>query len=162
MNHIIDLVIQNKDNNITSNIEVEPECTISLTHKLITFEINIKKPEIIRKNITFRNKTNFDAKSFIDTCLNEIARLNVNCECERGNNQPEEQYCVSCFTAQSENILSTRYNEKCPIIEKTIREYEKSKWFNNELKAAKKCRKNMEDKWKRKKTAENWNNYKKS
>ena len=42
MNHIIDLIIQNKNKNITSNIEVEPECTISLTHNLITFEINFK------------------------------------------------------------------------------------------------------------------------
>ena len=48
------------------------------------------------------------------------------------------------------------YNKKI----KTIREHEKSKWFNNELRAAKKCRRHMEDKWKRNKTAENWNNYK--
>ena len=160
MNHIIDLVIHSKNKKITSNIEVEPECTISLTHKLITFEIEFNKLENKRKKIIFRNKKNFDPKQFIETCTEEITRIEKTCECSRS--QQEEQACVSCFTAQSKKILLTRYNEKCPIIEKMIKEHERAKWFNNEVKEAKKQRRKMENKWRKNRTTENWNNYKRT
>ena len=161
MNHIIDLVIHTKNKKITNNIEVEPECTISPTHKLITFEIDFKKSENTKKKIIFRNKKNFDSKQYIETCTEEITRMEKTCECGR-RSQQEQQSCVSCFTAHSKKILSDRYNEKCPLIEKTIKEYERAKWFNNEVKEAKKQRRKMEDKWKRNKTTENWNNYKRT
>ena len=116
MNHIIDLVIHTKDKKITRNVEVEPECTISPTHKLITFEIDFEKSENTKKKIIFRNKKNFDAKQFIENCTEEITRMEKKCECRKS--QQKEQSCVSCFTANSKKILATRYNEKCPEIEK--------------------------------------------
>ena len=58
-NHIIDLIIHNQNKVITSNIEIEPECTISPVHKLITFQINIRIQENVRKKIIYRNKNNF-------------------------------------------------------------------------------------------------------
>ena len=158
-NHIIDLIIHNKDKKITKNIDVEPECTISPMHKLIFFEIDFKKSENIMKKIIFRNKKNFDAQLFLDTCVNETTRTEKICLC-RKSSQLNRQTCVSCFTEHSKNILSTKYNEKCPIKEKIIKEYEGSKWFNNEIREAKKQRRKIEDKWKRNKTVDNWNNYK--
>ena len=159
-NHIIDLIIHNKKNGITENVEIEPECTISPIHKLITFDINMKKSENIKKRITYRNKKNFDAKNFIDECTNEISRMNSNCGCEKRQNRHEQQLCVSCYTENSKKIMSAKYNEKCPEIEKIITVRERSKWYNSELYEVKKQRRRLEDKWKRKKTIENWNNYK--
>ena len=160
--HIIDLVIHNKRGGITSNIEIEPECLISPSHKLITFEIDTKKTENMKKKITLRNKNNFDAKNFIDECTNEISKMNTNCECEKRRNHQGEQTCVSCHTVNSKKIMLTKYNEKCPEIEKTITVRERAKWYNSELNEAKKQKRKMEDKWKRNKTTENWNNFKKT
>ena len=56
--------------------------------------------------------------------------------------------------------MSTKYNEMCPEIEKSIIIREKTKWFNSEIKEAKKYRRKMEDKWKRNKSVENWEIYK--
>ena len=160
-NHIIDLVIHNKRGGIASNIEIEPECLISPTHKLITFEIDTKKTENIKKKIIYRNKDNFDAKNFIDECTNEISRMNMNCECEERSHQ-REQICVSCHTEKSKKIMLTKYNERCPENEKTITVRERAKWYNSELNEVKKQKRKMEYKWKRNKTIENWNNFKKT
>ena len=160
-NHIIDLIIHNKRSEITSNIEIEPECTISLTHKLITFQIDTKKTEIVKKRIIYRNKNNFDAKNFIDECTNEISSINMNCECEKRRNY-QEQICVSCYTENSKDIMSSKYNEKCPEIEKIVTVRERAKWYNIELSEARKQKRKMEDKWKRNKSTENWNNYKRA
>ena len=124
-NHIIDLVIQNERGGIASNIEIEPECLISPTHKLITFEIDTKKTENIKKKIIYRNKDNFDAKNFIDECTNEISRMNMNCECEERSHQ-REQICVSCHTEKSKKIMLTKYNERCPENEKNYNRTGKS------------------------------------
>ena len=159
--HIIDLVIHNKRGGITSNIEIEPECLISPTHKLITFEIDTKKTENIKKKIIYRNKDNFDAKNFIDECTNEISRMNMNCECEERSHQ-REQICVTCHTEKSKKIMLTKYNERCPENEKTITVRERAKWYNSELNEVKKQKRKMEYKWKRNKTIENWNNFKKT
>ena len=160
-NHIIDLVIHNKRGGIASNIEIEPECLISPTHKLITFEIDTKKTENIKKKIIYRNKDNFDAKNFIDECTNEISRMNMNCECEERSHQ-REQICVTCHTEKSKKIMLTKYNERCPENEKTITVRERAKWYNSELNEVKKQKRKMEYKWKRNKTIENWNNFKKT
>ena len=107
-NHIIDLIIHNKDTRMTSGIEIEPECTISPVHKLITFEIDIKKSENNKKKIVYRNKENFNAKNFIDECTDNIKRANIICECENRQNNREIQICVSCFTTHSKEIMSTK------------------------------------------------------
>ena len=41
--HTIDLVIHHKDSKTIKNIEVEPDCSISPIHKMITFAIDMKK-----------------------------------------------------------------------------------------------------------------------
>ena len=94
----------------------------------------------MKKKITLRNKNNFDAKNFIDECTNEISKMNTNCECEKRRNHQGEQTCVSCHTVNSKKIMLTKYNEKCPEIEKTITVRERAKWYNSELNEAKKTK----------------------
>ena len=64
--HIIDLVIHCEDSNLVNNIEVEPDFGICKVHKLNTFGIDINNSKILKKWITYRDKTNFDAAAFID------------------------------------------------------------------------------------------------
>ena len=159
-NHIIDLIIHNKSKKITKKIEIEPECTISPVHKLITFEIDIKKSAAIRKKITYRNRKNFNAENFINECINDVSKMTIKCECKKSQEKQEEQRCVSCYTAISKKIMSNKYDEKCPEIEKLITSREKAKWYNKDLNEAKKLRRKLEDKWKRHRSLENWNSYK--
>ena len=47
-------------------------------------------------------------------------------------------------------------------MKKTITVRERAKWYNSELNEVKKQKRKMEYKWKRNKTIENWNNFKKT
>ena len=165
-NHIIDLVIQNKNNKIVNQVEVEPECAISPVHKLILFNINVWKNCTMIKTTTYRSKTNFNAEKFIDECSTEIheyGEMNLQCNCELGNNCRNKKVCVNCFTKYSKNIMSSNYNNKCQEVTKQIKVKENAKWYNSELREARKNKRKMEDKWKRSKKEkknENWSLYK--
>ena len=109
LNHTIDLVIQSKNNKIVSDIDVEPECTISPVHKLVSFDINIWKSSTMKKIITYRNKTNFDAEKFIEESLKEIRESDLKCECNLENTQIEDQNCVNCIADSSRNTLTSTW-----------------------------------------------------
>ena len=73
-NHIIDLVIQNKENKMVHGVEIEPECVTSPMHKSVLFNINIQKINVQKKIITYRDKTNFDAELFIEKSVDDIKK----------------------------------------------------------------------------------------
>ena len=114
------------------------------------------------KIITYRNKTNFDAEKFIEESLKEIRESDLKCECNLENTQIEDQNCVNCIADSSRNVLASNYNDKCPEVTKQITDKEHAKWFNSELREAKKKKRRMEDKWKRRKKPndEYWSLYK--
>ena len=63
--HIIDLVIHHEDHKLKKkNVEVEPDCTISPFHRLITYRIDVRS-DVLRKKIICRDRTGFDAEKFI-------------------------------------------------------------------------------------------------
>ena len=162
-NHIIDLVIQNKNNKIVSQIKVEPECVVSPVHKLVHFSVGIWKRSTMLKTITYRNTTNFDATEFIDKSSKEIREINLRCKCNLGKNCTNEQRCVNCYTSDSKEIFVLNYNDRCPEVTKQIKVRENTKWYNNELRKLKKNKRKTEDKWKRSlrsKSQENWLLYK--
>ena len=146
-NHIIDLVIHIKTSKLVSDLMIEPECDLSPVHKLVLFNINIWINNITTKRITYRNKTNFDAEEMIDKSMAEIRRNNLQCECIRRN----PQTCVCCFTKNSKTIMTNNYNNICPEETKDIIVRESAKWYNRELREAKKNKRKMEDRWKRSK-----------
>ena len=158
-NHIIDLVIQTKNNKLVSELMVEPECTISPVHKHILFKIDVWKSSTMKKKITYRKKTNLEAEKLIDKSIIEIRENNLQCECTRRNTQ----ICVDCFTNSSKNIMAHNYNDMCPVVTSEIIVKENAKWYNSDLREAKKNKRKMEDKWKRAKNSkknEYWNLFK--
>ena len=158
--HIIDLVIQSKSNRFVSELVIEPECTISPVHKLIIFSTNIWRSGNMTKKITYRNKTNYEAEKFIEKSMSEIREIN-NLVCENCGRNP--QNCVNCFTERSKTIMAYNYNNMCPMETREIVVRENAKWYNSELREAKKNKRKMEDKWKRSKKSmksECWNLFK--
>ena len=164
-NHIIDLIIQNKDAKIIKQLDVEPDCSISPVHKMVNFNINIWNSTKKTKTITYRNKTNFEAERFIVKCSTEIRAADLKCDCYFSGRSATDQVCVNCFTRSNKTILTDNYNDNCPKATKQIIEKENSKWYNGELCVAKKKKRKMEDKWRRSKNLkrnENWELYKKA
>ena len=94
--HIIDLVIHHKDHKLIKNVEVEPDCTISPFHRLITYCIDVRRSDVLRKKIICKDKTGFDAEKFIEDSIVKIRSEDVRCECTpnilSGNHDP----CVNC------------------------------------------------------------------
>ena len=152
--HIIDLVIHHNEQRIIKNIEVEPECAISPFHKMIIFDIDMKKSSALKKKISFRDKTKFDAEAFIDKSVIQIRNSERRCMCIRNIPVDNDGCCVSCYTESSNDILSENYKEACPLKEIQIIVRDKAKWFNNELRVAKRKKRQLEDKWKRTRSTE--------
>ena len=94
-------------------------------------------------------KTNFNSEKFIDDSIKEIRERNSSCECNIDNNRFNERICVNCFTINSNEILKSNYDNRCPEVTKQIVVKENAKWYNNELREAKREKKRLEGKWKR-------------
>ena len=152
--HIIDLVTHTKDHKLIKNVEVEPECTTSPFHRLITYRVDVRRSDVLWKKIIWRDKTGFNAEKFIEDSTVKIRSEEVRCECTpnvlSGNHNP----CVNCYVRKSKEVFSVIYSEKCPIVEKQIVISDNPKWFNKELSEAKRKRRKFEDKWKRAKNRE--------
>ena len=117
----------------------------------------------MKKMITYRVKTNFDAEIFIDECLMSVKERHTQCDCNQRGNQTGRNGCVNCFVECSKNTMASNYSNKCPVVKRRIVIKENAKWFNGELREAKKIKRKMEDKWKRSKNSkseENWSLYK--
>ena len=140
-NHIIDLVIQNKNEKVVHGRHIEPECVISPMHKLILFNIKLWKSSMTKKFITHRNKINFEPEKFIDESLKIFRKLKLKRECDLGRNQTDEQVCVNCLTDHSKKILASNHKDRCPEVMKQTVTKENAKWHNSELREAKKKRK---------------------
>ena len=158
-NHIIDLVIHNKEPNIVRNLEVEPDCSISPTHRMVIYELDIKKPDAVFKNIIFRPKNNLDPEKLIDSCVMILENTMMSCECDGSSQNANTNECTNCLTRAYKDTFNSRYDEICPITEKIIRLRESSKWFNNEIYEMKRKKRRLESKWKRNKTNQNRPNF---
>ena len=149
--HILDLVIHKVDPKIVQNCLVENECLISPFHKQVTFGLKIDGPSPVMKTIRYRNKTNFEPENFIKECIVSMNEQDTDCECLVNENYQ----CVSCYTVNKKNIMAAIYDIHCPVIEKCIRIRVASKWFNDELRKAKREKRRLQQKWKRKKNETN-------
>ena len=59
--HIIDLVIHYKDHKlIKKNVEVEADCTISPFNRLITYRVDVRRSDVLRKKIICRLQIKLD------------------------------------------------------------------------------------------------------
>ena len=157
--HILDLVIHLKDTEFVTNCSVEPECSISPFHKLVKFDLLLKKSGTMNKLIKYRNKSEFDANKLIRDCVSDINDMIVVCDCQTDKVHETGTECVSCYSKLSKNIMATTYDQCCPMVEKDIVIRDSSKWYTSELKKAKRERRRLEKRWNRKKTDESRERY---
>ena len=104
---------------------------------MIAFCVDIRKSSVIRKLLTYRDKTKFEDEKLIDNCILQISNIEKRCECMCNSHNDNSESFVNCYSERCNKMLSDSYNEKCPITEKQIVTKGKTKWFNKELLEAK-------------------------
>ena len=132
--HILDLVICDSASNFLGEIIVEEKCRFTSIHKLILFKISGSK-EVVVKNISFRNKSNFVPNEFVSEASTKIDEMLITL-CTHTNVQNKSE-CVECLAWVYNSICRGEYDTMCPEISKTIRVKDKSPWFNGEVLAMK-------------------------
>ena len=124
------------------NVEVEPDWTISPLHRLISYCVDVRRSDVLRKKIIYRDKTGFDTEKFIEDSTVKIRSGDVRCECTPNILSGSHNPCVNCYIRKSKEVFSVNYSEKCPIVEKQIVIRSNAKWFNKELLKAKRREEN--------------------
>ena len=129
--HTLDLIITREDENCINSIEVA-DMDIS-DHYCITFNINIHKPCLKKKTIQFRQLHKINKDIF--------SRDIYDCFKDLGNLDTEE--LVDIYNSQ----LRTLLNNHAPLRTKEVFERQDAKWYNSDLKMAKRERRKLERKW---------------
>ena len=88
--HTLDLVFGVSDVGKILELKVDPDFSISLSHKIITYRIDVKKPEKTEKTITFRSKRNLNVNELLTNIIGEIS-------VESGNACPHASECKRVF-----------------------------------------------------------------
>ena len=156
-NHVLDLIICDKDFGLIREIEVEPDFAISYYHKLVLFNLCIEKSGEISNKITFREKKNLNPQELIGQSMQTMIRKNAEvCKCysDEEVHSEENRKCVNCYTQMYREVFTEKYNEMCPVIEKNIKIRDAAPWFNTEIREARKRRRLAEIKWRKRKTEE--------
>ena len=108
---------------------------------MITYCIDVRRSDVLRKKIICRDKTGFDAEKFIEDSIVKIRSEDVRCECTPNILSGNQGPCVNCYVRKSKEVFSENYSEKCPIVEKQIVIRDNAKWFNKKLLEAKRKKK---------------------
>ena len=138
------------------HLEVEPDFSISPTHKLITYGIDVEKNTKKRKI----SPSGVGGISILEFCLIAQLTIGIHNVCPHAcviESQMGE--CLSCMVALYRDVLQREYNNMCPLLEKEIVERDNTPWFNSEIARAIKHRRSKEKKWRNLKTVESRRDY---
>ena len=136
---ILDLIITRKGSNLLGNIYVEPACTVS-DHRLIESTLNLRNVPKLVKKIFFRNKSNINSKDFAQILRSIIPSEDVDCD-----HFDDIRLCANCLTDIYKIATSEYFKEKAPLIEKNISVTDsQNRWYNNDIKAAKRLMRKAE------------------
>ena len=152
--HTLDLVISNENSLLLENIDVESVPTIS-DHMLVSFQLTLSKICKEFKIIKFRLNNDLLGSKLVQEFKHLFVPQNMVCSCS------EISICVHCLNFIARNISRRVFDETCPLVEKKIRLQDESlKWFNSEVREAKKQMRKAEKKYKTHKTEQYQNEFK--
>ena len=136
--------------------DVEVDKFGQLFHFSVIFKVNILRQTNLEKEIIFRDKKNFNADQFLNTCYNELLTAEEDlCCCPSSPDLLKKKDCINCFCELYNKIFSENFDRACPRKIKKIKLDKDPPWLNNEVKIARKERRRKETAWRRCKTAEN-------
>ena len=131
--HCLDLMITRENTSpLISNITVHPGLS---DHYAIITDMNLKKPKMPTISVSTRHWKNVNIQ---DLCFDIESQLeNVNLE------DGELDSCVNLFESTVRNIL----DDHAPLKTRTVKLQSESPWFNDDIRAARKTRRQLERKW---------------
>ena len=142
--HALDLIIGDTQSDNFRNINIEPVCTISPIHRIISLNILLPISKY-KKKIFFRVKSDFSAESFIEDINSKILdEFSTNCDHDANILKAD---CVECYLATFNQIQRDTYDERCPLREKEIIINDRAPWFDGEIARKKKERRGAERKF---------------
>ena len=129
--HCLDLMIT-RENTLISNITIHPGLS---DHYAIITDMNLKKPKMPTISVTTRHWKNVNIQ---ELCYDIESQLeNVNLE------DGELDDCVNLFESTVRNIL----DDHAPLKTRTVKLQSESPGFNDDIRAARKTRRQLERKW---------------
>ena len=128
--HCLDLMITRENTSpLISNISIHPGLS---DHYAIITDMNLKKPPMPTISVTTRHWKNVNMQ---DLCYDIESQLeNVNLE------DGELDYFVNLFESTVRNIL----DDHAPLKTQTVKLQSESPWFNDDIRAARKTRRQLE------------------
>lgn len=130
--HTLDLVISRKCDELVTSTDVSD--FLIADHKAVMVTIEISKPPIERKQITYRKLRSIN----IDALANDIRTADM-------NNTEDVEGCLAAY----DTCLSTLLEQHAPLRTKMITIRQNAPWFTDELQAAKQERRRRENCWRR-------------
>ena len=152
--HTLDLVITKKQDPLVSDLKVD-NISVFSDHRTITFKLNLDCVKTVNKLIQFRKRNS----EMADRLLSELEyRFTLGYfDCQHRENHP----CVQCSTQYFRVLTKEVYENCCPLIEKNISvKGDSNKWYNTEIKVAKRNCRRAERKYRRNKNEANHNEFK--
>lgn len=150
--HTIDLVFTDRTRNVVHNLHVDEACTVSPTHKLITFQLTLetsrrrqskiikyRSKKTIDPDILIRNISSSMCSKYMDTCIHLAS---------------SQEECHECLYGLYNATARVEYEKIFPLAMKEIVAKDESPWFNGEILRAKKEKKKKEIIWRARRTAE--------
>ena len=122
LRHTLDLLISGSDDNIIKSVSVNDRFWINA-------ELNIYKPPLPKKEISFRKTRNIDVTEFINYISNPAVPQNID----------EFEYATELVIAYNE-ILTKPFNNHAPLKTKTVTVHPQQPWYAPKIAEAKKLR----------------------
>jgi len=134
LGHILDLVITKSEKSIVENFLVKD--TMDSDHFWVYFDLPIKKPLPLQKEIFYRKHKNIDKKEFSQDIQNSELHKN-----------PAKN--ISDAVDQYNETLKNLYDKHAPLKSKVVTIRPNTPWYNQDIKMAKQERKKAERKWRK-------------
>ena len=143
--HTLDLVITKKDNSSIGNLAVDSINVLS-DHSTINFNLKFEYDKTEHKLIQFRKNNSQVSAILLHVLHNNFNSDNIDCQ-HVGDNP-----CVNCTTEYFKKLTQDIYDINCPLVKKNISVKGKNnKWYNTEIKLAKRNLRRAENKYRRNK-----------
>ena len=111
--HVIDLVLSDKDFGKINRVVVDPDCDLSFYHRMVSFDIDLDCEVAVTTSCMKRNKENLDSFELINACVTKMDNNENHCRCQ--NYELNSENCVNCYTNMFRHIFSHQYDIMCPL-----------------------------------------------
>lgn len=144
LGNILDLVISNPSELVVNNLHFDN--SVPSDHSAVLFNISVPKPPRPKKDLEYRKYKNMDLEQFrTDTKMKTTSILETGCVTE----------AVNKYNLVMKELLELH----APLAKKTVTERCHFPWYNEDIRAEKQKRRQLERKWRRSRLTSDFDAY---